>query len=499
MQRDVSEQPASKVEATKSVEVSNNVSKAPDKAVSQPGKGGTWSAQLDRDGVTSKNDDGYNYTLQFNPDSITGHAGKHEAGKNEAATKNGDAGHPGGDRASPGKSHGGDKAPAKTEGGEKAPPAKTEIGGDKAPPKTENGDKTPAKTEGGEKQPTAKGDAPKSDQSKPSDAGEHQGDKSADRGHPENQRSKESQEQRDGGSQPGKDPKASGLDRPPPTPDQPAGRHKGPGEGERREGGSETLRVGGHGDKKDATTSKSELDYATFLSDQLNPAGLDALLDAVRSVLGHNDTVTTGGLSFGIGAKSNVSEAGQGVVVAANILFTFLDSIIAAGKVVIGEFSNKNSLYKAVLAEVKAGRIPSETLSNVFVNRVLLSASEERAAKAFGTAIVEGKTPGQAGTIAHDVAGANLHAESGRYGQMGASPIIKPGPDFIEHGGATARELKFHAGYMTPEQFQRATAQTMADNIVYQQATGLAKLRLPTVHIYVDLRTGEVAKFIQRF
>jgi hypothetical protein len=52
---------------------------------------------------------------------------------------------------------------------------------------------------------------------------------------------------------------------------------------------------------------------------------------------------------------------------------------------------------------------------------------------------------------------------------------------------------------MEPEHFIKATAQTIADGMIYQDSTGLTKLRLPTVHIYVDPVTGAAVKYLQKY
>jgi hypothetical protein len=120
-------------------------------------------------------------------------------------------------------------------------------------------------------------------------------------------------------------------------------------------------------------------------------------------------------------------------------------------------------------------------MENVFERSASLTQAEEAAARAYGKAILPGKNSAQ-GRLAHEVAGASLHMVGARCGQS-TIPRIKPGSDFIKHGGAAQQKLRFHAGYMTPEQFQAATAQTLADNVVCQQGTGLVKLRQPTIHI----------------
>ncbi len=155
-------------------------------------------------------------------------------------------------------------------------------------------------------------------------------------------------------------------------------------------------------------------------------------------------------------------------------------------------------MFEALLKEIRAGTATSEHIDLVLRRAKELTPAEREAAQAFGEAILQGKDPKLAGVIAHEKAGANTSVEASRYGSTN-SPAIKPGPDFIKAGGAVTQELKFHAGLATPEQFQRATAQTLADTIVYQEATGLVKLRLPTIHIYVNPRTGEMAKFLQMF
>ncbi|NTH66580.1 hypothetical protein G6K88_22010 [Agrobacterium rhizogenes] len=275
-----------------------------------------------------------------------------------------------------------------------------------------------------------------------------------------------------------------------------SGAHLPGGKGEISKGSQRQAAEGGHGHDKTEAPAKTDLDYAMLFNEMLDPM----FIARVMSLFGKGgDTVMSGGVPEGIGPKENASEIGQAGIAGANILFAMFDTVLAGGRKALQQFRNKKEMFGAFKKEIKAGRMMSQGIHEI-VPGGALTEQEAAGAAAFRDAILNGKEFGPAGTIAHDKAGANAVplAEANRYG-LSNSPVIKPGPDFIRHGGAAAQEIKFHAGYISPQQLEHATAQTMADNVVYQQGTGLVKLRLPTIHIYVDLRTGQAAKWLQRF
>ena len=135
-----------------------------------------------------------------------------------------------------------------------------------------------------------------------------------------------------------------------------------------------------------------------------------------------------------------------------------------------------------------------------------LTAQETRAAQ---EALVELYTSGselKAGIKGHQELGANTLSEANRYTAAEAANYGKyvpgttlPGPNFLLYGGAASKELKFHFGPPEVEHFEAVTAQTITDNIIYQQKTGLIKLRLPTTHIYIDPRNTQIGKTIQLY
>ncbi|WP_363349311.1 SpvB/TcaC N-terminal domain-containing protein [Methylocystis echinoides] len=276
----------------------------------------------------------------------------------------------------------------------------------------------------------------------------------------------------------------------------PGGAHAPGGAGVVKDGGSSTAQAGGHGDRKDGQPPKTEMDYGLMLAETQNPPFLESILSLFGKT---GDEVNSGGLSFGMGSKENASEAGQAAVAGVNLVFTFLDVFMAVGQKAFSSLSKRGQLdiFKRF---TRSGWWRSQSLEEVTKAPAQLTQAEQRGANAFRQELVTSHDPRLAGTEGHRAAGANTHPEWARYGDS-----ANAGPDFVLHGddpafgGAATKELKFHAGAPKPEHFTDATAQTMLDTMRYQQQTGLVKLRLPTVHIYVNPKTGQATKYLQKF
>ena len=258
------------------------------------------------------------------------------------------------------------------------------------------------------------------------------------------------------------------------------------GTGMSKAGGTTTNLVGGQGKLTNQTTAKNETDYATLLGSIFDAPFIDTILDFAFGK--SQEQKMSGGVQLGHGNPANVSEAGQGAYLAVNLIFAFLGEIKQVGKAALREFKTAQ-LRAAILNEIKSGQLTTQSINDLFHNPVPLKPNEIAGVTAGVENLHQTHSPAQAGTAAHEAAGANQHSYAHLFGET-----PNAGPDFITHQGAFQEELKTHFGAMEQSHIDSASAQSLADSIKYQQRTGLVPIRSVT-HIYINPSTGAAVKF----
>jgi RHS repeat-associated protein len=135
----------------------------------------------------------------------------------------------------------------------------------------------------------------------------------------------------------------------------------------------------------------------------------------------------------------------------------------------------------------KAGRKGEDMFSLVEKGRPG-TALQQDAARAAAELVRDGGSKTSAGTLAHELLGANPRGVDIKgYGE---------GKQFV-HTDAVHQELKTHYGPMFQEHLDRASPQSLRYSLEHQRNYGTVPIRI-IKHLYIDLKTGAVRVFVTK-